>query len=376
MPSTPPPPSADRSSAPRRRTARPAIPDATPGIKDVAIRAGVSVGTASNVLNRPHVVRPETRARVEAAIAELGFVPNNPARQLRSGSSTTIAYVVLDARNPFFTDVARGIEEVAGTENLTLFLCNSDLDPRREAQYLDQLLMQRVRGVLITAVDYANARLRALPAKGVPVVLVDRAASAASDDWCSVGVRDVEGGRLAVTHLIERGHTQIAFAGGPLETPQVADRLAGAQQAMREADVDADLLTVLTTTALTVDEGRRVSQRVLGLPARRRPTAVFCANDLLALGVLQHLTQNGVSVPEHMSLVGYDDIEYAAAAAVALTSVNQPRHEIGRTAARLLLDETGDRARTPTPPRRVHSGTGRPILHRVPTRPRSPTLTR
>jgi LacI family transcriptional regulator len=313
------------------------------GIKDVARRAGVSVGTASNVLNRPHLVRPETRARVEAAIAELGFVLNQPARQLRSGSSTTIAYVLLDARNPFFTDVARGIEEVASTENLTLFLCNSDLDRRREAQYLDQLLMQRVRGVLITAVDYANERLRALPANGVPVVLVDRVydptVEAAGDGWCSVGVHDVEGGHVAVTHLIERGHQLIAYAGGPMSTPQVADRLVGARRAMEEAGLDDDQLTVLLTNALTVDEGRRVSQRILGLPARRRPTAVFCANDLLALGVLQHMTQNGVAVPEAMSIVGYDDIEYAAAAAVALTSVHQPRHEIGRTAAQLLLEE-------------------------------------
>ena len=214
------------------------------GIKDVARRAGVSVGTASNVLNRPDLVRPETRARVEAAIAELGFVLNQPARQLRSGSSTTIAYVLLDARNPFFTDVARGIEEVASTENLTLFLCNSDLDRRREAQYLDQLLMQRVRGVLITAVDYANERLRALPANGVPVVLVDRVydstVEATGDDWCSVGVHDVEGGHVAVTHLIERGHRLIAYAGGPMSTPQVADRLAGARRAMEEAGLDDD----------------------------------------------------------------------------------------------------------------------------------------
>jgi LacI family transcriptional regulator len=318
-----------------------------PGIKDVAQRAGVSVGTASNVLNRPHLVRPETRARVQAAIDELGFVPNQPARQLRSGSSTTIAYILLDARNPFFTDVARGIEEVASTENLTLFLCNSDLDPRREAQYLDQLLMQRVRGVLITAVDYTNDRLQLLPANGVPVVLVDRAydpaVEAAGAEWCSVGVHDVEGGKLAVTHLVERGHRRVAFAGGPLTTPQVVDRLAGARRAITEAGLDDDLLTVLLTNALTVDEGRRVSQRILGLPARRRPTAVFCANDLLALGVLQHMTQNGVAIPERMSLVGYDDIEYAAAAAVALTSVHQPRHEIGRTAAHLLLEEAAGR---------------------------------
>lgn len=340
MPSMPPSEPAKRRVHQRSR----AHPDAAPGIKDVAIRAGVSVGTASNVLNRPQVVRPATRAKVEEAIAELGFVPNHTARQLRSGSSRTIAYVVLDAGNPFFTDVARGIEEVASTENLTLFLCNSDLDRRREAQYLDELLMQRVRGVLITAVDYANERLRTLPAKGVPVVLVDhRAEDSATPEWCSVGVRDVEGGRLAVTHLIELGHTRIAFAGGPLTTPQVADRLDGARQALGEAGRDHALLTVLSTTALTVEEGRRVSQRILGLPARRRPTAVFCANDLLALGVLQHMTQNGVTIPERMSLVGYDDIEFAAAAAVALTSVSQPRHEIGRAAARLMLEESVNR---------------------------------
>jgi len=340
MPSMPPSEPAKPVAGQRQRTSA----HAAPGIKDVAIRAGVSVGTASNVLNRPQLVRPATRAKVEAAIAELGFVPNHPARQLRSGSSTTIAYVVLDAGNPFFTDVARGIEEVASTENLTLFLCNSDLDRGREAQYLDQLLMQRVRGVLITAVDYANERLSTLPAKGVPVVLVDhRAEGTAAPEWCSVGVRDVEGGRLAVTHLTELGHTRIAFAGGPLATPQVADRLAGARQAVSEAGLGEEMLTVLNTTALTVEEGRRVSQRILGLPVRQRPTAVFCANDLLALGVLQHMTQNGVLIPERMSIVGYDDIEFAAAAAVALTSVNQPRHEIGRAAARLMLEESANR---------------------------------
>ena len=196
-----------------------------------------------------------------------------------------------------------------------LYLCNSDLDPRREANYLDQLLMQRVRGVLITAVDYASERLLALPRVGVPVVLVDRVAASAGEGWCSVGVNDVEGGHLAVTHLIEHGHVRIAFAGGPMATPQVADRLTGARRAMRDAGLDERLLTVFTTSELTVAEGRRVSQRLLGVPSRRRPTAVFCANDLLALGVLQHMTQNGVPIPQRMSIVGFDDIEFAAAAA-------------------------------------------------------------
>ena len=166
---------------------------ASVSIKDVAAKAGVSLGTVSNELNRPDTVRPATRARVEAAIAELGFVPNASARQLAAGRSRTIAYLVLDAGNPFFTDVARGIEEVARASGLSLFMCNSDQDADREDQYLEQLVELRVRGVLITATDYTNPRLRMLRRQGVPVVLVDRAPVDA-EDCCTVGVDDVAGG--------------------------------------------------------------------------------------------------------------------------------------------------------------------------------------
>ena len=157
---------------------------------------------------------------------------------------------------------------------------------------------------------------------------------------------------MAVTHLIERGHQLIAYAGGPMSTPQVADRLAR-RAGMEEAGLDDDQLTVLLTNALTVDEGRRVSQRILGLPARRRPTAVFCANDLLALGVLQHMTQNGVAVPEAMSIVGYDDIEYAAAAAVA-ADVRPSAAPRDRPYCGAAAPGGGRRPRgPPAPPRRV-----------------------
>jgi LacI family transcriptional regulator len=311
---------------------------ASKGIKDVAARAGVSVGTVSNVLNRPHLVSEATRARVQAAIIELGFVRNESARQLRAGRSRTIAYVVLDAGNPFFTDVARGVEEIAKAHDLALMLCNSDHDAVRERDYLDQLLEQRVRGVLITALDYSSDRLRRLPERGVPVILVDRAPVDA-DDWCTVGVEDVEGGDLAVTHLIDQGHRRIAFAGGPPTILQVADRLTGARRAIEQAGLPPEALTVLETVALNVAEGRRVGERIIGLPTRRRPTAVFCANDLVALGVLQHMTQHGIAVPDTMAIVGYDDIEFAAAAAVPLTSVHQPRHLLGRAAVELLLEE-------------------------------------
>ncbi|MDP9825298.1 LacI family transcriptional regulator [Kineosporia succinea] len=300
-------------------------------VKDVAAAAGVSVGTVSNVLNRPDRVGAATRSRVEAAIEKLGFVRNESARHLRAGASRTIGYLVLDAANPFFTDVARGIEEGARDAGLAVFLCNSDNSRQREHEYLELLFEQRVRGVLVTPVNPAGVDRSVLPGVGVPVVLVDRTGG---EDWCSVSVDDVYGGRLAGEYLRESGHERFAFVGGPDSLGQVHDRLSGFRDA-----VTGDL-TVLPTAALTVAEGRAAGQRLAGMPASRRPTAAFCANDLLALGLLQEMTRLRIRVPEDLAIVGYDDIEFAAAAAVPLTSVRQPRHQIGRTAAELLTEET------------------------------------
>ena len=307
-------------------------------ITDVAKRAGVSVGTVSNVLNKPDIVRPATRAKVETAIAKLGFVRNESARHLRGGQSRLLAYLMLDSGNPFFADVARGIETVARKHGLGLLLCSSDNDAEREAEYLSLLLEQRIRGVLVTAVDYQNMRLKSLRDHGVPVVFLDRA-SKGEGAWCSVGVDDVEGGFLAVSHLIELGHKRIAFAGGAPPIPQVNDRRQGAVNALEAAGV-VDELHVMETPTLDLQQGRLLASRLLGLPKRRRPTAVFCANDLLALGLLQELTQQGVRVPEDMAIVGYDDIEFAAAATIPLSSVRQPRAFLGETAAELLIEET------------------------------------
>jgi LacI family transcriptional regulator len=307
------------------------------GIKDVASRAGVSIGTVSNVLNRPAFVSEPTRARVLKAIEELGFVRNDTGRQLRAGRSRTIAYVMLDAANPFFTDVAKGIEDVSREHDVGLYLCDSGGDAGREADYLELLLEQRVRGVLITPVEQDTSMLDPLPRQGVAVVLLDRAAGS---DWCSVGVDDVQGGALAAAHLAERGHERIAFVGGPMTTPQVADRLLGARKTVRRARLPADALVVVEARALDVAEGRRAGERIAALPRTRRPTAAFCANDLLALGLLQHMTQVGIDVPHELAIVGYDDIDFAAAAAVPLSSVRQPRQLLGRTAAELLFAES------------------------------------
>lgn len=306
-------------------------------IRQVASHAGVSVGTVSNVLNRPEIVAPTTRARVLRAITELGFVPNESARQLRRGRGRVLGLVVLDVANPFFTDVARGVDEATSDAGMAIIFCNSDGDPIREAAYLDLLEEQRVQGVLITPINDANERLIELRQRGILVILLDRLAR--RPDLCSVSVDDVLGGEQAIRHLLETGHRRIAFVGGPWRLEQVRDRFHGAQQAVREAGLGEDVLRLVETPGTTVPAGRDAAGRVLGLPRAARPTAVFCANDLLALGVLQGLTRQQVRVPADIALVGYDDIDFAAAAAVPLSSVRQPRQRLGRVAAELLMDE-------------------------------------
>jgi LacI family transcriptional regulator len=314
---------------------------ATMNIKEVARQAKVSAGTVSNVLNKPEVVAPATRKRVLDAIAELGYVRNESARMLRAGQSRTIALVVLDISNPFFTDVARGAENVAEVGGSQLLLCNSGQDQAREDRHLDLLEQQRVQGVLITPVDDTrNSRLDELVRRGTPVVLVDRGSR--RRDRCSVAVDDALGGRLAGEHLAERGHVRVAFAGGPATIRQVAERHAGAAAALRAAGIE---LQWFETESTSVADGRRAAGEIAALPAGRRPTAVFCANDLVALGVLQEMTQRGVRVPQELAVVGYDDIDFAGSAAIPLSSVRQPREQLGRTAAELLLDEVASGSR-------------------------------
>jgi LacI family transcriptional regulator len=313
---------------------------ASASIKEVARHARVSIGTVSNVLNRPEAVSPTTRQRVLDAITELGYVRNDSARQLRAGRSRSIGLVVLDLANPFFTDVMRGVEAVADEQGVVVMVCNSGENAARERRHLDLLEEQRVQGVLITPVnDARESRVEQLVSRGTPVVLVDRGSG--QRNRCSVAVDDVLGGRLAGAHLAEQGHRRIGFVGGPFAIQQVADRHEGLAAALGEAP-RRPRLRVVSTPNLTVAAGRRAAGELTDLRVRDRPTAVFCANDLLALGVLQELTRRGARVPDDVAIVGYDDIEFAAAAAVPLSSVRQPREQLGRTAAQLLLEEVAD----------------------------------
>ncbi len=308
-------------------------------VKDVAARAGVSVGTVSNVMNRPDKVSPSTVERVQRAIGELGFVRNDAARQLRAGRSRAIGLVILDVGNPFFTDLARGAEDKAAESGLSIILGNSDERAAREEAYLELFEEQRVHGVLISPFGDITARLQRLRDRGIPAVLVDR--TSADTSFSSVSVDDVSGGQLAVDHLIERGRRRIAFVGGPAAIRQVADRLEGARLAVaRHPGVS---LEVIETAALSVIEGRAAGTVLRARNADLRPDAVFAANDLIAMGVLQALNMQGtLHVPHDIALIGYDDIDFASAAVVPMSSIRQPSALIGQTAVEILLEEAAD----------------------------------
>ena len=305
-------------------------------IKDVANHAGVAVGTVSNVLNYPDRVAAKTRERVQQSIDELGFVRNDVARQLRAGHSRTIGLVVLDIGNPFFSSLARAAEDAAAEEGNAVVLGNSGHNARRELHYIDLFEEQRVQGVLISPVKDITTRLNALAARGTKVVLVDSPANEGT--FSSVSVDDVSGGYLATKHLLDIGRRRIAFVAGSQQFHQVTDRLSGAMKAV--AEVPGATLEVLQADDLTVLAGREVGESLTTRSLEQLPDGLFCANDLLALGVMQALTMiHTIRIPEDVALVGYDDIDFAASAVVPLTSVRQPTALIGRTAIELLTEQ-------------------------------------
>lgn len=299
------------------------------------MRAGVSVGTVSNVLNRPNLVAEDTRARVQFAIHELGFVRNESARLLRQGRGRTIGVVLESMADPYFVDLGRGAEAALRADGFDVLWCTSDGSPDRELRCLDFLEQQRVCGIVITPVELNRERLRDLRRRGVATVLLDRRTS---PDTCSVRVDHIAGGRLAVGHLFDRGHRSVAVVTGPLRTGPAWERHAGARDAARRAG--GTELTVIERGQASITAGVEAARWLLGRDSP--PTGVFCASDLLAVGLVNELVRGGARVPEDVGVVGYHDIELAAAAAVPLTTVRQPRQELGWAAAELAIAEASE----------------------------------
>lgn len=291
------------------------------GIRDVAALAGVAVGTVSHYLNHPDRVSEEKVRRIRSAIDTLGFVPSSAGRQLRLGVSTVVGYIAPDVSNPYFAEIAESIERRASDLGVSVFLANSHRDRDREDAYLQMFEEYRVRGLIVSSHETIEDRLEAVRLRGTPSVLVGQAAR--SPQQASVSLDDVDGGRQVVEHLLAVGCRRIAFVGGPLGIPQVADRLAGASRAVEASG--AASLEVIAQADRTIAGGREIGRMLRARPADVRPHAVFAVNDLLALGVMQELVGGGVRVPQEIAVAGYDDTEFAAASLIPLTSV-QGRH--------------------------------------------------
>ncbi len=308
-------------------------------INDVALRAGVSAMTVSRVINNSGYSSPATRRRVEAAIAELGYVPNALARQLRSRRTKTLALVVSDISNPFFTTIARGVEDVAARHGFSVMYCNTDESETEEAQYLLMLIERQVDGVLLVPARSSGTSFRLLQAHGMPVVVLDRRVAARHVD----SVRcDSEAGAHALTrHLLELGHRRIAVLTGRRTISTSVDRVAGCRRALEEAGLTLDPALVryggFNFGKLNQADGHRMAQEVLSTDATR-PTAIFAANNFIAFGAIRALAEAGLRVPGDMSVVAFDDLPLEWVSDPFLTVAAQPAYEIGRRAAEMLLD--------------------------------------
>jgi LacI family transcriptional regulator len=306
--------------------------DMAMSLRDIAKHAGVSVGTASNVLNRPGLVAPETVKRVQQVIEELGYIPNGYVKQMSVGHSRTLGLVVPNVFNPFFAEVARGVEDAAAKKNYAVFICNTDESREREERFMGVLIEQLVKGVLITPTSMKPGHIKTLKERGISVAMLSAPGKSSSE--CSVTVNDVFGAEVAIEHLVDFGHKHIAWICGPESIPQVVDRTKGVGIAAKNHKVHIE---TIHSPSMKFDAGLASAEIFLAL--NPRPTAIFCANDLLALGVMRKLIAAGVKIPGDVSIIGYDDIEFARTAAVPLSSIIQPAYQLGYTATQLLLSE-------------------------------------
>lgn len=326
-------------------------------MQEVAERAGVSVATVSNALNRPHLVSEQSREVVESAVRALGYVRNGVARQLRLGQSPVVGMVVWTLTNPFFAHLADATETEAEKLGLHVVVGSSDHMAEREARYLELFGLQDVRGVFVVPVGGIPDELHRLRTRGVPVVVLGQNHP---PEFSSVSIDGIKGGELAADHLLSEGRRRLAFVGGPLE--QVVDRASGVSRTAA-AHVGATIAFV-DTPEMTIAAGQAAGRKIADMPDSERPDGIIAADDMLAIGILQALVSDGrARVPEDIAIVGYDDIDLATAGVVPLTSVRQPREAIAREAMRIIADadETSAPEHVVLDPELIVRGSTRPI---------------
>ncbi|MGG4034147.1 LacI family DNA-binding transcriptional regulator [Paenibacillus cisolokensis] len=315
-------------------------------IYDIAKKANVSAMTVSRVINNTGRISEKTRLKVQKVMEELHYVPNATARSLVLQRTMTLSLLITDITNPFYTTVARGAEDAARENGYKLLLGNSDESVDKEREYIDTVLSTRVDGVLITpSGDRSRPHLETLARHGIPFVILDREVPGIACD-CVLG-DSVGGARKLVDYLIGLGHRRIALVNGSPEVSTARDRLAGYRQALAERGIGFDPAYVMESNYRPQD-AEAAAERLLSLSPS--PTAVFAANNLLALSLLQSLRKRGIGVPEELSIVTFDDFGYMSVLDPFFTLVAQPAYEFGRQGISLLIERIENRD---APPRRI-----------------------
>lgn len=308
-----------------------------PTIRDVAKKAGVATMTVSRVINNSGYVSEETRAKVETAVAELGYVPNMLGPSLRFKQTNTIALLLTDITNPFWTSVARGAEDAAHENGYSVILCNTDESVEKQEQYIEMLLRRRIDGILLAPTSSSAAPVQMIQQQGIAVVVLDRSVPVAGVD---VVRGDSTGGAYLLTrHLLELGHTKITAMVGPRNVSTSCERVAGFERAMQESDLDINEGQILWGK-FTLASGREMMEQVLATSPR--PTAIFAGNNFIAIGALQAIRNAGLEAPRDISIASFDGLPESLSAYPFITHVVQPTYAMGYKATRILLSRMSD----------------------------------
>ncbi len=307
-------------------------------IRDIAADAQVSAATVSRVLNGSHIVDDNLRLRVLASVEKLGYQPNMVARSLRTHKSFVLGVIIPSITNPFFTAVARAVEDAALEAGYAVTICSSDQDLAKERRYLEVLRNRMVDGALVAVADMDASDLTPLTQSGMPVVLVDRCLQGVTLDSVIVDTR--QGAYMAVEHLINRGYRRIGMVGGPLGVSTAASKLEGFHQALADRGMPIDEDIVLTgdyTEASGYELGRTL------LDMRTPPDAVLAANNQMTLGFFRLVRERGLRVPQEIAFIGFDDAPWASLVVPPVTVVDQPMYELGKRATQMLLERIDGR---------------------------------
>jgi len=316
-------------------------------IKDVARESGVHISTVSRALNNGYGVNPQTRELVVAVADRLQYRPNRVARGLVTGRSHSLALILSDIRNPFFAEVARGAEDAAWSSGCDLVLCNSDLNGGKQMKYVQSLVEKRVDGILMNSVAaLSRAQQDELAGCGVPVVLLNRPVS--SRRFSIVCADNEAGGAMAARYLLSLGHRRVAHLTGPRQHGNLTDRTRGFVRVMASAKGAEE--PVILHGDFNFSGGLELARKLMERPAGI--TAIFAANDVMAFGVARALLDRGMRIPQDISLVGFDNIDFASVMYPPLTTIHQPKYEMGRAAVEILLRLARDKEK-PTPEQRI-----------------------